>query len=91
MGRIGEAISMSLQAYTEVEPYMDNNVMSFVSTGHVIDFATAPVLFHLRTDPALLSYIRDCANNNVENIDSAKVSQFSLNILGVFYLSFDFA
>jgi len=73
MGRIGEAISMSLQAYTEVEPYMDNNVMSFVSTGHVIDFATAPVLFHLRTDPALLSYIRDCANNNVENIDSAKV------------------
>jgi len=74
MGRIGEGLSMSLQAYTEVEPYADSNsVMSFVSTGQTIDFASAPVLFHLRTDPGLLTHIRDCARNNVENIDSAKV------------------
>jgi len=74
MGRIGEGLSMSLQAYTEVEPYADSNsVMSFVSTGQTIDFASAPVLFHLRTDPVLMAHIRDCARNNVENIDSAEV------------------
>ena len=28
MGRIGEGISLALQAYTEVEPYLDSNVMS---------------------------------------------------------------
>jgi len=73
MGRIGEGISLALQAYTEVEPYLDSNVMSFVSTGQVMDLSTAPVLFHLKTDPALLSYIRDCSMNNIENIDCARV------------------
>ena len=66
--RIGRNLAVSLQAFIELQPFIEeNNFDSDLSLG------SAPVLFHLQNDPALLEYIATC-EGDIDNLDLKKVN-----------------
>ena len=70
---IGTNVALALQAYTELEPFMENNQSFFVPSGQqMLDLSAAPILFHLQSDIELMEYIKGC-DNNVDNLDSKRV------------------
>ena len=70
---IGTNIALAIQAYTELEPFIENNQSFFVPTGQqMLDLSAAPILFHLQSDIELMEYIKGC-DNNVDNLDAKRV------------------
>ena len=70
---IGTSVALALQAYTELEPFMENNQSFFVPSGQqMLDRSSSPILFHLQSDLELMDYIKGC-DNNVDNLEAKKV------------------
>jgi len=65
--RIGRNLAVSLQAFIELQPFLEEN--HFDSD---LSLGSAPVLFHLQNDPALLEYIGTC-EGDIDNLNLKKI------------------
>ena len=68
---LGKHVALALQAYTELQPFLENNSLG-IGSSTVMDLSAAPILFHLQNDKDLLNYIQTCGNN-IENLNSKQV------------------
>ena len=66
--RIGTNLALAIQSAAELQMFTHGGG----SHGEPFDLGTAPVLFHLQSDPELLGHINRC-ENNLDNLDYGAV------------------
>ncbi len=67
----GHHLALALKSYSELKGIVcggDTKTRSS-STPPDLDLGSAPVLFHLREDPALLDYVVQCEGRDLDSVD----------------------